>query len=223
MAGGAACGLDERGFVAQESLLVRIEDANQRNFRQVEPFPQQVDSHQHVEISGPQSPDDFSPFERFNLRMQITHFDSHFAEVVRQVLGHFFRQRRYQYPLVYLDPAVDFTEQVVNLSCDRTHFQHWIDQSGRPDDLLRHLRRGLQLIGRRGRGNIHDLSYPPFEFLEFQWTVIQRRRQPEPEINQGLLARPVTVVHGMNLRHGYMGFVDNDEKIVRKIIHQGKR
>jgi len=38
VAGGAADGLDQRGFAAQEAFLVGVEDRDQRTFRDVEPF-----------------------------------------------------------------------------------------------------------------------------------------------------------------------------------------
>ena len=47
--GRAPNGLDQRSARAQETFLIRIQDGNQRDFRQVEPFAQQVDAHDHVE------------------------------------------------------------------------------------------------------------------------------------------------------------------------------
>ena len=50
-------GLDERRLAAQEAFLVGVEDGHQRDLGQVEPFAQQVDAHQHVELAQPQLAD----------------------------------------------------------------------------------------------------------------------------------------------------------------------
>ena len=49
VAGGAADGLDERAVVAQEALLVGVEDGHERDLGQVQALAQQVDAHEHVE------------------------------------------------------------------------------------------------------------------------------------------------------------------------------
>ena len=49
IARGAAGGLDQRPFGAQEALLVSVEDGHQRHFGHVEAFTQQVDANQHIE------------------------------------------------------------------------------------------------------------------------------------------------------------------------------
>lgn len=54
MACGTSRDLRQRPHVAQEALLVGVEDRHQRHRGQVEAFAQQVHAHQHVEHSGPQ-------------------------------------------------------------------------------------------------------------------------------------------------------------------------
>jgi hypothetical protein len=54
---------------AQEAFLVGIEDADQRAFGNVEPFAQQVDSHQHVEHAKPQVADDLDALQRVYVGM----------------------------------------------------------------------------------------------------------------------------------------------------------
>ncbi len=49
VAGGAADGLHQRGLAAQEAFLVGVEDRDQRDFGQVEPFAEQVDADEGVE------------------------------------------------------------------------------------------------------------------------------------------------------------------------------
>ena len=47
----ASDGLYQRALRTQEALLVGIENRDQRNFRHIEAFAQQVDSDQHIELA----------------------------------------------------------------------------------------------------------------------------------------------------------------------------
>ena len=72
MARGASRDLRQRPHVAQETLLVGVEDRHQRHFGQVEPFAQQVHAHQHVEHSGPQVFQNLDAFQRIHVRVDVT-------------------------------------------------------------------------------------------------------------------------------------------------------
>src|SRR5205807_6121020 len=48
MARGAAGGLDQTRFAAQKTFLVRVENRDERNFRQIQSFTQQIDADEHV-------------------------------------------------------------------------------------------------------------------------------------------------------------------------------
>ena len=50
MARRAAHGLDQRSGGAQEAFFIGIQDGDQRNFRQIQPFAQQIDADQHVVV-----------------------------------------------------------------------------------------------------------------------------------------------------------------------------
>src|SRR5436309_243055 len=50
MARGATGGLDQGSLAPQETFLVRVENAHERNFGKIEPFTKQIDSHKNVEI-----------------------------------------------------------------------------------------------------------------------------------------------------------------------------
>ena len=76
----------------------------------------------------------------------------------------------------------------IDLTGDRSNLYHRIDQPGRPDDLLRHLRRRVEFISGGSRRHINNLLDPLFELLKVQRPVIQRRWQPKAKINQRLLA-----------------------------------
>src|SRR3546814_20576880 len=48
IAGGAANGLNQRRFRAQETFLVRVQNSHKAAFGNVQPLPQQVDANKHI-------------------------------------------------------------------------------------------------------------------------------------------------------------------------------
>ncbi len=86
--GRAARRLDQRAARSQEAFLVGIEDGDQRHFRQVEAFAQQVDPDQHVEHAPPQVAQDLDALERVDIRMQVADLDAELLVIRGQVLGH---------------------------------------------------------------------------------------------------------------------------------------
>ncbi len=62
-----------------------------------------------------------------------------------------------------------------------------------------------------------------FELLEIQRAVIERRGHAEAVVHQRLLARTVAVIHGVELRHGLVRFVDEQQVILGEIIEQRGR
>ena len=115
-------------------------------------------------------------------------------------------------------------QQVVHLALDGTHFDLRIDQAGGPDDLLDHDAGGFgELIG-TGRGrDIDHLVHAILELFESERTVVEGAGQAEAVIHQHLFARPVAMIHALQLRDGLMAFVDEDQVIVGQIIEQRGR
>ena len=89
---GSAGGLDERGLRAQVALLVRVEDANQADFGQVEALAKKVDADQHVTLSGAQSAKNLDPLDRIDVTMKIANLQADVAQVVGEILGGPLRQ-----------------------------------------------------------------------------------------------------------------------------------
>ncbi len=172
---------------------------------------------EHAEAQIPQNRD---PFQRLDVRMQITDLDAYFFEVIGQIFGHLLGERRDEHPLVALDTRMDLADQVVDLPFGLAHFDNRVEQAGRTDDLFHHRRAVLDLVRSRSRRDIDQLIGFLFELVELQRTVVERRRQTESVIDQHVLARLVAVVHGADLRQRHVGFVDHDQHVVREIIHQ---
>ena len=57
VARGAADGLDEARLAAEEALLVRVEDGDEADLRQVQALAQEVYAHEHVELAEAQVAD----------------------------------------------------------------------------------------------------------------------------------------------------------------------
>ena len=99
----------------RKPFLVGVEDRDQRDLRDVEPFAQQVDADQHVELAQPQVADDLHALDRLDVGVQVAHLDAVLGEVLGQVLGHALGERRDQHALAALDALVDLREQIVDL------------------------------------------------------------------------------------------------------------
>ena len=54
VAGAAAHGLDQRGGAAEVAFFIGVENRDERNFREIEAFAQQVDADEHVEFAAAQ-------------------------------------------------------------------------------------------------------------------------------------------------------------------------
>ena len=79
----AADRLHQRRFAAQEAFLVGIENRDQRDFRQVEPFAQQVHADERFELPLPQVAQQLDALEGIELAVQPLAADALLAEVVR--------------------------------------------------------------------------------------------------------------------------------------------
>ena len=88
VARGAADGLDQRGFAAQETFLVGIEDGDQRAFGNIEAFAQQVDADQRIERAEPQIADDLDALDGVDVGMHVAHADALLVQIFGQILRH---------------------------------------------------------------------------------------------------------------------------------------
>ena len=94
---------------------------------------------------------------------------------------------------------------------------------GRADQLLGDDGRVAQLV-RAGRRRDEDrLPDPLQELVEAQRPVVERRRQPEAEVDERLLARAVALVHAADLRHRLVRLVDEAEEVGREVVEQRVR
>ena len=171
--------------------------ATKRHLGQVQPFPQQVDADEDVELAQAQVPQNLHPLQRCRCRsagsapcMPMS------RQVVGQILGHPLRERRHQHPLAPGDDAARISSIKSSIwpSTGRTTTSGSTSPVGRmicsttAPALLQLVRPG------RGRDEDHLVQLLP-RTRQSQRPVVQRRRQAEAVLDQRLLAGAVAVVH----------------------------
>ena len=118
---------------------------------------------------------------------------------------------------------MDLPHQIVHLTRRGPKHDQRVNQPRGTDDLLHRIFAQPQLIGRRGGADIDGLVLPGAELLKQQRAVVIGAGQAEAIIDQAFFARAVAVVHGADLRHGDMAFVDEHQKILGKVVQKGIR
>ncbi len=223
VARGAPHRLDEGGLAPEEALLVGVEDRDEGDLGEVEPLAQQVDPDQDVELAEAQVAKDLYPLEGVDVGVQVAHADPELEQVVGQVLRHLLRERRDQHPLASLGPQADLGEEVVDLATGRADGHRGVHQAGRAHDLLDHLRRLGELVGPGGRREEDALVDAFVELLEAERAVVERGGEPEAVLDERLLPRPVPLVLAVELGHGHVALVDDEEEVLREVVQQRVR
>ena len=221
---GAAGDLNQRTFGTQEALLVRIENRNEPNLRQVDAFAQKVDADQTVERAVAQFGKNPDTLNGVDFGVKIFHAHSEFGEIIGETLRALFRKRGDNRSSAQRSGLADFLHNVVNLRTERTDFNFRIKQSGRAHDLFNHRSAGFLKLVIRGRGgNINGVAGQLFKLLEFERTVVQRGRQTEAVFNERDFAVAVRAVHRLHLRNRHMRFINHRDEIFLEEIKQTVR
>ena len=216
--------LDQRGPRTQVALLVRVEDGDQRDLRDVEALAQQVDADEAVELAEAQITDEGDAVEGVDVRVQVAHAQPELLVVLGQVFRHPLGERRDQHSLLAIGARSDLVQQVVHLIARRPHGDLGIREAGGTNHLLGHGVVGqphLVVAGRRR--DVHRLLHEPCELLESQRSIVERRRETEAVLDERLLARAVAVVHAADLRDGHVALVDDHQRVGRQIFDQHRR
>ena len=61
------------------------------------------------------------------------------------------------------------------------------------------------------------------ELVEGERPVVEGRGQPKAELDQDLLARPIVLVHAVDLRDGDVALVDHQQEVGREVVDQRPR
>ena len=222
ISGCTADDLDHRSFRAQEALLIRIEDGHERDLRHIETLTQKIDADKHIENTRTQVTDNLCALDGRDVRVQIAYLHARFRQEIGEVFRHLLRECRDEDALMDFLPLVNFSQEVVHLSFDGTHFDGRIQEPRRANDLLCQIRLDAHFIRPRRRRDVDDLIDALGEFVKCQRTVVQRGRQTETIVDERAFSRLVAIVHRAQLRHRHMRLIDHDEEIFREVVQERK-
>lgn len=93
VASGAASGLNQRGFIAEEAFLVGVEDADEGDFGQVEPFAEQVNPDKNVDFTRAETAQDFHTFDSIDVCVDVGNAETNALEILGEVFRRFLGQR----------------------------------------------------------------------------------------------------------------------------------
>ena len=136
VARGAADGLDQRRLGAQEPLLVRVHDAHQPAFGNIEPLAQQVDPDQHVVHPEPQIADQLDPLQRLHVAVHVADLQPRLVHELGQILRHPLGQRGDERAIPRLRGLAAFDDAILHLLLDRLDLDRRVDQPGGADHLF---------------------------------------------------------------------------------------
>ena len=128
--------LNQAGIIPKKSLFVSIKNADQRNLRQVETFTKKIDSNKNVEFGSAKSSQNFNPFNRIHVGMNVANFELHALKILRQILGSLFSQCRYKNALTLFNPLSAKFDSFIDLIFERPESKNRIEKSGRANHLL---------------------------------------------------------------------------------------
>ena len=174
-----------------------------------------------MEGTQAQVPDDLHTLHGVDVVVHIAHLDARRLEIGGEVLRHALGQGGHQYPLVPGGAVVDLADQVVDLPLHRADLHLRIQQARGADDLLHDLAGTGAFVVPGGGGDIHHLVYSLFKLLKFQRAVIIGAGQAEAVVHQSGLSGPVAVVHGPHLGQGDVALVDEQDKVLGKVVQKG--
>ena len=219
IAGSTANGLDERGFRTQEAFLVGVQNGDQRAFRNIEAFAQQVDADEHIESTQPQITQDFDALQRVDIRVHIAHADALLMHIFGEVFGHAFGERCDQRAIALQGRFATFGNEVIHLIFHRADDDGRVDQPRGADDLFgEHAACAFHFPFAGGGGDIDRLRAHCVPFFKPQRAVVDARWQAETIFGQGGFAVEVAFIHAANLWHGDMAFIHEYQRIVRQIF-----
>ena len=77
-----------------------------------------------------------------------------------------------------------------------------------------------ELVRPGRRAHVDGLVRWSLELIERERPVVQRRREAEAEVDEDLLARPVVLVHPVDLRDRHVALVDDEQPVGREVVEQ---
>ena len=128
--------LDQAPGIAEEPFLIRIEDADEPDLRDVESFPQEIDPDKHIEFPETELTYDLAAFEGLDFRVKVSGADTLVCEELGEFFSKFLGERGDEYPVTAFYCRFYLTDDVIGLALNRADFYLGIHKTGRADDLL---------------------------------------------------------------------------------------
>ena len=156
--------------------------------------------------------------------MQVLHAHPVLGEVVGEFLGHPFCEGSDEDSLLFGCAYLNLVYQVVDLPTGWADLNRGINETGRPDDLLNDDPLGsLDFIRPRGGRDVDHLVHAALELGKGQRAIVKGGRETESVLDQSLLPGAVSPVHAVKLRDRLVGLIDDDQGILREIVHKRRR
>ena len=112
-------GLNKGSLAAQKSLLVCVQNADERNLGKIEAFTEQINPDKNVEIRGAQSAQDLHALDCVDVAVQVTHFQADIAQVIGKIFRCSLRQRSDQNALTFFHPLAAKLNRLIDLTLQR--------------------------------------------------------------------------------------------------------
>ena len=154
--------------------------------------------------------------------MHIFYLYRMFLQIIGQLLRHTLGEGGNQNPAPLVYHRFDFRKQIVNLPPRRFYRNLRVKQSRGANQLFHFLPRLFQLIRSGGCGNANHLRYSHIELVERERPIVVSGLHTESVPNEVFLSGKIPVVHRPNLRNRHMAFIDKHQKVLGKVIKQGK-
>ena len=130
VAGGASGGLDERARRTEKTDFICIEDGDKCNFRQVDPFAEQIDTDKAVEVAVPEFVEDANPFNGVEFTVEIAGADTDFREVIGEAFSILFGQCGDESAFAASGTFTDLGDDIIEFVFQRADFDFGVEQSG---------------------------------------------------------------------------------------------
>ena len=141
VSGGTAYRLYQRALRSQKTLFVCVQNGDQGNLGNIQPFAKQINSYQDVKRSQSQITQNFNSLYRVNVAVEVTNLHTVVAQIISELFGHPFRQRGDEHTLALFNPNTYFLQHIINLTRCGSHLYFRVHQTGRANKLLNHFSR----------------------------------------------------------------------------------
>jgi hypothetical protein len=122
------------------------------------------------------------------------------------------------------DGLAHFPEKIVRLPRRAANLDHGIDESRRPNDLLRRDSFGTtKILVARGRRHVDRLSKALLELLGGERSIVDGGRKSKSVFDEIVFPGAIAAVHPAELRHRHMTFVDEDDEVFGEVVDERRR